>query len=671
MEFGDGAASFCDDEGLSSRSGTSNDCVMNLSPRGKKYWIPSCDKDSQPYVGQRFSKLDDGVDFYVQYACTVGFDVRRSTETKDRMGNVLRKYLVCSREGFKQPAKDVCPVGEGVGDSSISPKRRRVTNRVGCNAKIILKLMGDGRYSVFSVEIRHTHSLCSELAKPFMRVNRKLSMGHQSFVANCARANIGPIKSFKLYKQMVGDFVDVGATGVDFQNFKQDLMAWHACRYNLVFVPFTGMDNHKKSVTFAAGLIAKEDIDSYVWLLDNFKRAMGHEPTYVITDQDTSLRVAVPSVFKFARHQFCMWHIMTKVGDKVRAVLANDQPFRRDLNAIVWDECITIEQFESKWLQIMEDHGLVEHRWLQLMFELRAFWIPTFFRDLPMSGLVRTTSRSESQNSSFGGCTNCHASLVEFFIHFEGAIDSQRHKQAKLDASCEGYLPVVKTPLAIERYAAVVYTITVFYDVQAEIVAGCFECRVLSAAVDGDVKRVEVEGGNGVVCVVLFHMVETTASCSCRMFERVGLLCRHIFLIFKDARVESILACYVVYRWTRDAYKRPIYDIDGVHDAPTLAGKSSNGSMKEDLKMSFVDADSTMSLSVGKSGVIRSFGGVLASSKVVVHPPTVAKNKGSGKRFKTAKELALEKAGPFTRECATCHKSKIQGKFASTVEGEG
>ncbi|XP_031090998.1 protein FAR1-RELATED SEQUENCE 5-like [Ipomoea triloba] len=333
MEFGDGVTSFVDDEGLSGRSGGSNVCVMNLSPRGTKYWTPSCDKASQPYVGQRFSKLDDGVDFYVQYACMVGFDVRRSTETKDRMGNVLRKYLVCSREGFKQPAKDACLVGEGVGDGSISPKRQRVTNRVGCNAKIILKRMGDGRYSVFSFEIRHTHSLCSELAKPFMRVNRKLSVGHQSFVANCARANIGPIKSFKLYKQMVGDFVNVGATGVDFQNFKRDLMVYISggdaqlivekflhkkelwstfCfdydvdeydqlsrvfwadpaarrnfasfgdvvsfdatyktnRYNLVFVPFTGMDNHKKSVTFASGLIAKEDVDSYVWLLGNFK----------------------------------------------------------------------------------------------------------------------------------------------------------------------------------------------------------------------------------------------------------------------------------------------------------------------------------------------------------------------------------------------------------------
>ncbi|XP_031106332.1 protein FAR1-RELATED SEQUENCE 5-like [Ipomoea triloba] len=323
---------------------------------------------------------------------------------------------------------------------------------------------------------------------------------------------------------------------------------------------------------------------------------------------------------------------MTKVGDRVGAVFANDQSFRRALNDVVWDECITIEQ------------------------------IPAFFRDLPMSGLVRTTSRSESQNSSFGGCTNCHASLVEFFIHFEGVIDSQRHKQSKLDAACEGYLHVVKTPLAIERYAAAVYTITIFYDVQAEIVSSCFECRVLSSTVDGGVKHVEVEGANGVVDLVVFNMTETTASCSCRMFERIGLLCRHIFLIFKDARLDSISPRYIISRWTRDAYKHPIYDIEGVHDASVLQVGSTKGAMKElsrvlkELRLPFVYADSTLASSVGKSGVVHSFGGVLTSVEIVVHPLTVAKNKGFGKRFKSSKELAVEKVAQSTRECKTCHK---------------
>nr|GMD82233.1 protein FAR1-RELATED SEQUENCE 5-like [Ipomoea batatas] len=246
-----------------------------------------------------------------------------------------------------------------------------------------------------------------------------------------------------------------------------------------------------------------------------------------------------------------------------------------------------------------------------------------------------------------------------------------------------GWMGTEYMHIEVSLCAQCVVFIQVMLVASAEIVAGCFECCVLSVSMDGDVKRVEVEGENGVVCVVVFHMSETTASCSCRMFERVGLLCRHIFLVFKDARVDSIPDCYIVSRWTRDAYKWPIYDIDGVHDGSAFRGNSKKSAMNEvwndfyscvalagdnsdrvselsrilrELKLSFVDADSTLGSSVGKSGVLRSFGGVLASSEIVVQPPTVAKNKGSGKRYKTSKELAMEKAAQFTRECATCHK---------------
>nr|GMD86949.1 protein FAR1-RELATED SEQUENCE 5-like [Ipomoea batatas] len=49
--------------------------------------------------------------------------------------------------------------------------------------------------------------------------------------------------------------------------------------YKLVFVPFTGIDNHKKCVIFRAGLISNEDMTSYIWLLDAFKHCMGHTPS--------------------------------------------------------------------------------------------------------------------------------------------------------------------------------------------------------------------------------------------------------------------------------------------------------------------------------------------------------------------------------------------------------
>lgn len=85
----------------------------------------------------------------------------------------------------------------------------------------------------------------------------------------------------------------------------------------MVFVPFTGIDNHFHNVNLGAGLIAKENVESYVWLLSCFLKAFGRQPKVVVTDQDPAIKQAVENVFTDSRHRLCMWHIMKKVSDKV------------------------------------------------------------------------------------------------------------------------------------------------------------------------------------------------------------------------------------------------------------------------------------------------------------------------------------------------------------------
>ncbi|XP_019160762.1 PREDICTED: protein FAR1-RELATED SEQUENCE 5-like [Ipomoea nil] len=325
---------------------------------------------------------------------------------------------------------------------------------------------------------------------------------------------------------MVGSFSDIGATSTDFCNFRRDLLAYiagadaqmvvedmyknkemepdfyfdfdlnedrelcrlfwadtisrknYACfgdvvsfdatystnRYKLVFVPFTGVDNHKRSITFGAGLIAREDVESYEWLLKNFKTAMGYTPRCVITDQDPALKVAIPNIMPETRHRFCMWHIMEKVGDKVGNALAQNMEFRKALNNAVWDETLSVTAFELKWAKVMQEYNLVQHRWFDQMYKARASWIPAYFQDIFMGGLLKTTSRSESENSYFGKFTNHHNSLVEFIMQYNRAIGEQRYHKKQLDAEGESSFPETKTPLAIERQAAAMYTKNIFYD---------------------------------------------------------------------------------------------------------------------------------------------------------------------------------------------------------------
>lgn len=46
-------------------------------------------------------------------------------------------------------------------------------------------------------------------------------------------------------------------------------------RYGMVFIPYTGIDNHWKSVTFAFALLAKEDKDYYRYACEAFEINFG------------------------------------------------------------------------------------------------------------------------------------------------------------------------------------------------------------------------------------------------------------------------------------------------------------------------------------------------------------------------------------------------------------
>ncbi|XP_019166946.1 PREDICTED: protein FAR1-RELATED SEQUENCE 5-like [Ipomoea nil] len=363
-------------------------------------------------------------------------------------------------------------------------------------------------------------------------------------------------EGLRFCKEATGSYANIGATDVEFHNFKRDVQSYvdvadgemiiatfkakrEACSdfffeydldeehrvsrlfwadplsrrkfscygdnisfdatygtnmYSMVFVPFTGVDNHKRCITFVAGLLTKEDADSYSWLLKQFICAMGKKPACVVTDQDPAMRIAIERVLPECRHRYCMWHIMTKVNEKLGSELAKDNEFRKKLNAIVWNETIDRVEFEAKWQILMDEYNLSTHRWFCKMYAERDSWIPVFFSDLPMSGLLRTTSRSEAENGVYGKFTRPHSSLVEFYMQFESVLGTQRYRQDKLNAQCEGYLPEFKTPLALERHIAQLFTITIFYELQKEIEATCFYCSVVGVRQDGDNTYYDIDG---------------------------------------------------------------------------------------------------------------------------------------------------------------------------------
>ncbi|XP_019176888.1 PREDICTED: protein FAR1-RELATED SEQUENCE 5-like [Ipomoea nil] len=358
-----------------------------------------------------FKTLDAGIEFYNNYAAKVGFDTRSSSLDRARDRTKTLKQIICNREGFKNTDAQHChsKSNADAGEGPSRPKRRRVSNRTGCRARIIFKYIGVAGYQVATFIEKHNHSMSSVLAMQFLKGIRNISSVHHKFILDCAKANIGASKSHGLYSQIVGDYSEVGVTVVDFKNVRRDLRAYilgadaqipvhnlikkhEMClafafnydvdedeqmsrlfwadpmskknfaafgdvvsfnatystnRYDLVFTPFTGVDNHKKCITFGAGLLLKEDIESYVWLFENFKKAMGMETRIIVTDQDPAMKVAIPRVFKQARHRYCIWHIMCKDGETVGPTLNKNEDFKNKLNSIVWTSSLEPPDFEK------------------------------------------------------------------------------------------------------------------------------------------------------------------------------------------------------------------------------------------------------------------------------------------------------------------------------------
>ncbi|XP_065855046.1 protein FAR1-RELATED SEQUENCE 5-like [Euphorbia lathyris] len=449
--------------------------------------------------------------------------------------------------------------------------RRRLITRVGCQAQIVLKYCNDGKYIVFRLKEKHTHPLYSPRCMKFQKQGRNLTILHKKMIVDNSKMNVGPVRTYRQIKENVGGYNNVGASKQDFKNFHRDLKAYiyesdaqmfidifnkkkllwstfffdfdmdkddHLCRalwadpicrknyalfgdmvsfdttyqtnrYNMIFGPFTGVDHHKKCVTFAACFIAKEDIASFEWVFKTFLNAIGsNEPTCLITDQDPAMKIAIKNVFKKTEHRFCMWHIMKKMNDKLGRTIMQETNFLKRIQPIVWSVEIEPVEFDEKWKAILSEFNLEKHEWLCQIFEIRKMWIPAYFRDLFLGGIMRTTSRSESENNFFTAFTNSHLSLVEFYMRFDSAMDAQRHNQAHNDNEAKHKRPVCKTPMGIETHGVDVYTTTVFYEFQEE---------------------------------VTYSNIEDETKCSCKKFERQGLPCRHMVWVWKAKMLESIL----------------------------------------------------------------------------------------------------------------------------------
>nr|GEV32283.1 hypothetical protein [Tanacetum cinerariifolium] len=251
---------------------------------------------------------------YKEYATKGGFEIKRGGQHNDSRLHGLKKA-----------------------------KTKRSSCRIGCQAKLVIKLINGNQYVLDKFVQRHNHYLVDKENLQFLRSCRKLTFSQKVLIHQISNLNMGPVRVFKLMKEM----------------------------YNMVLVPFTGIANHNRCVTFGVGLIARETSKSYRWLLKSFKQAFRRSPKVFVTDQDASIKKAIAK----------------KVSEYSTSFMY--MAYNKEINI---KDKISPEAFEEKWASRMTDFNLQENKWLYDMYQMRGKWIPAYLCDEPMTGLMRTSS---------------------------------------------------------------------------------------------------------------------------------------------------------------------------------------------------------------------------------------------------------------------------------------
>ena len=195
-----------------------SEATCYVAPNGVKFWTPKCEESKKPQVNHHFPTIEDAFLFYKEYGRSCGFDVRKSSKKPYKRGTYA-KHIQCSHGGG--PGKKIL---NGFDDAVVEGSQRRTTSqRCYCKAKIVLKPAGVRGFVIMSFVEEHNHSFAYGPARMFLRCNRNLSVTHQNFIMDCARANIGATRAHSLMKEMTGSYDNVGATIADFKNFARDV----------------------------------------------------------------------------------------------------------------------------------------------------------------------------------------------------------------------------------------------------------------------------------------------------------------------------------------------------------------------------------------------------------------------------------------------------------------
>ncbi|WVZ87125.1 hypothetical protein U9M48_033817 [Paspalum notatum var. saurae] len=526
-----------------------------------------------PIVGMVFESEERAYEYYANYAGNTGFSVRKGWWDKTAKNSNRSRVYVCSREGFR---------------SKNDAKRPRPDTRVGCPARIAVKLTPSGKYRVTEFVEDHNHQLAAPFDIEMLKSPRVLSKvqpgsqnacnippGYKNYL--CSKS-IKDMKSGDLralmdyFRRMKGDNPSFYyAIQVD-ENDKATNVFWADARsimdyhyfcdvvcFDMIYKTndcsrplalFLGMNHHRQMIIFGAAFLYDETFESFKWLLETFRSAMcGKHPKTILTDRAAALKEALGLAWPGTIHRSCVWQIYQSTVKCLAHMFSASEDFTHDFRRCVFD--IEDEQeFIDTWNMVMEKYNLRENEVLTKLYEDRENWAMPYNRQI-FSGEIKSMLQTEDFGTRLKEYLGYDTDLSFFLNFFESSTEKRRQEEMQADYQANQGVPRMPEPLLWQ--AANLYT-PITFDLFRKECELCMDCMAYCCGDFGSLSEYMITVKNKTKDqLVRFDSSDGLVACTCKKFENSGLLCCHILKVYELRNVKEIPPQYFLKRWRKDA----------------------------------------------------------------------------------------------------------------------
>ncbi|KAH6797120.1 hypothetical protein C2S52_021674 [Perilla frutescens var. hirtella] len=545
----------------------------------------------------------------------MGFSVKKGTQNYFNKTNEIRmKVYQCSCEGKPDNKRSVGKLAD----------YKKMVTRTDCKAMLRVSRERDGPWTICRFYKEHNHELLSPDQSYLLRLARNMSHAKKSILEALNSAGIGVSRAFRYMEKESGGIMNVGFTrkdayahmdrikkktkvengdanellqfflnksnseplffwnvqlddegrlmnfffhdsrcAVDYDYFGDVLSVnttYRTNKYNLVCVPFIGINDHCNIVMFGLSFLSDETTKSFEWLFGTFLESMsGKEPGVIFSDQCQALMNGIDYAFRTSSHRLCQWHINQNAPSHFGSLNGNNE-FKKLWHHCM-NECENEDEFEQSWQNLIDTYDLCENRWFNSIYNLRRRWSSVFTNSRFSAGL-HATSRSEVMNKILKDLCSASGSLYEFVLQYEQVQNDWRTRESTEDALCMN-VPgqyVENNPLLM--HAAKVFTRNVYKKFESEV-AHAINIDIIQKPVDYSVDDLEFQvAANWDLSrtrSVLFNQKMHNTSCTRHLWESQGVLCSHIFQVLMSMNVHRLPHQCILKRWMKDAKLRNFY----------------------------------------------------------------------------------------------------------------